>query len=67
MKTATYTYNKDKDYTAELQDENLSIADCINQLNNEKIDFFKVQDETGIFEITLSSTNELITNGYELF
>lgn len=65
MKTLTYTYNED--FTAELQNENLTIAECITQLKNEEIDFFKVEDETGIFEITLSDKNELTTNGYELF
>ena len=65
MTTLTYTYNED--YAAELQSEDLYIAECIKQLKNKEIDFFKVKDETGIFEITLSDKNELITNGYELF
>jgi len=65
MKITTYTY--DENYAAEVIAENVSINDAITQLKNSKIDFFKVEDETGIFEITLSSTDELITNGFELF
>lgn len=65
MKITTYTY--DENYAAEVMVEDASINDAITQLKNSKINFFKVEDETGIFEITLSSTDELITNGFELF
>ena len=65
MKITTYTY--DENYAAEVMGENVSINDAITQLKNSEINFFKVEDETGIFEITLSSTDELITNGFELF
>lgn len=65
MKITTYTYNEN--YASEVMDENVSINDAITQLKNGEINFFKVEDKTGIFEITLSSTNELITNGVELF
>jgi len=65
MKITTYTY--DENYGAEVMAENVSINDAITKLKNSEINFFKVEDETGIFEITLSSTDELITNGFQLF
>jgi len=65
MTITTYTY--DENYGAEVMAENVSINDAITKLKNSEINFFKVEDETGIFEITLSSTDELITNGFELF
>ena len=62
MKITTYTYNE-KD-AAEVMAENVSLQDATEQLKSGEIHFYQIEDSGFFIEITLSNTDELITNGH---